>query len=106
MAKRETFEAGGLKITTWREFNGRCFVVWKPSVSMYCQTSKEVLQFAAWPAKTPTGDALREWLASLGAADQQKSSSVTAIGDAQVEGSFDPLAHQDEDPTAATRMIT
>ncbi|MCE2839525.1 MAG: hypothetical protein LW834_21700 [Cyanobium sp. 49614_E6] len=106
MARREEFVAGGLRITTWRDFNGRAFVCWRPDVSIFCQTNKEVLRFAAWPVKTPTGDALREWLASLGAADQQKGASVAPVGDAQVEGSFDPLAHQDEDPTAATRMIT
>lgn len=92
MARREEFIAGGLRITSWREFSGRVFVCWKPSVSIFCQSSKEALRFAAWPAKTPTGDALREWLSALAAADQQKSSPAAAIGDAQVEGSFDPLA--------------
>jgi hypothetical protein len=30
--------------------------------SVFRNDRKGVLQFAAWPAKTPTGDALREWL--------------------------------------------
>jgi hypothetical protein len=104
MSKRETFEAGGLRITTWREINGRSFVCWRPSVSIYCQSAQEVLRFAAWPAKTPTGDSLRSWLASLGAADQQKGASVAPVGDANVEGSWDPQAHDVDND--ATRMIT
>jgi len=104
MARREEFVAGGLRITTWRETNGRCFVAWKPDVSIFCQTTQEVLRFAAWPAKTPTGDSLREWLASLGAADQQKGASLAPVGDANVEGSWDPQAHDVDND--ATRMIT
>jgi len=104
MSKREVFEAGGLRITTWRETNYRSFVCWRPSVSIYCQSAQEVLRFAAWPPKTPTGDSLRSWLASLGAADQQKGASVAPVGDANVEGSWDPQAH-DDDPTANTRTI-
>jgi hypothetical protein len=104
VSKREAFEAGGLRITTWREINGRSFVCWRPDVSIYCQSSQEVLRFAAWPPKTPTGDSLRSWLASLGAADQQKGAPVAPVGDANVEGSFDPLAHDVDND--ATRMIT
>ena len=66
-ARREKWEAGGLSITTWTEGHIRCFVCYKPTVSIYCQTTQEVLQFAAWPASLPTGASLRSWLASLGA---------------------------------------
>jgi hypothetical protein len=104
--RREKWEAGGLSITTWTEGHIRCFVCYKPTVSIYCQTAQEVLQFAAWPASLPTGASLRSWLASLGAADQQRNleqdrSLLKATG-------FGPEAHadEDEDPTANTKMIT
>jgi hypothetical protein len=73
MKHREKWEAGGMSITTWTEGDTRCFICYKASVSIYCQTSQEVLQFAAWPASLPTGASLRSWLASLGAADQQRN---------------------------------
>jgi len=102
--RREKWEAGGLSITTWTEGHIRCFVCYRPSVSIYCQTTQEVLQFAAWPASLPTGASLRSWLASLSlplnhlsskelAADQQRNleqdrTLLKATG-------FDPGHHDD-----------
>ena len=104
MAKRDAFVAGGLRIETSRDWNGRWFVVWKPNVSIYCRTRKEVLKFASWPTKTPTGDSLRTWLDQMEAIDKErKAPTAEPVGDANVEGSFDPLAH-DIDNTN-TRVI-
>ena len=105
MAKRDAFVAKGLRIETWRDFDGRAFVCWKPDVSIYCRTRKEVLRFAAWPSKTPTGDALRAQLDSWEAMDRERKGVVAEpVGDANVEGSFDPLAHDVDNDN--TRMIT
>jgi len=105
MAKRDAFVAGGLRIETSRDWDGRWFVCWKPNVSIYCRTRKEVLKFASWPVKTPTGDSLRSWLTSLEEMDaERKSAPAEPVGDANVEGSFDPLAHE-EDPALSTKMI-
>ena len=94
MAKRDAFVAGGLRIETSRDWDGRWFVCWKPNVSVYCRTRKEVLKFASWPVKTATGDSLRSWLTSLEEMDaQRKGATAEPVGDANVEGSFDPLAH-------------
>ena len=73
MAKRDQFVANSLRIETATDWSGRWFVVWKPNVSVYCRTRKEVLKFASWPAKTPTGDALRAWLDQMEAIDQERS---------------------------------
>ena len=103
--KRDAFVAKGLRIETWREFDGRVYICWKPDVSIYCRTRKEVLKFAAWPVKTPTGDALRAQLDSWEAMDAERKGKVTEpVGDANVEGSFDPLAHDVDNDN--TRMIT
>jgi len=107
MAKRDAFTAGGLRIETWYD-GERHFICWKPDVSVYRRTRKEVLQFAAWPIKTPTGDSLRAWLTSLDAMDaERKAPVVQHVGDANVEGSFDPLAHglDESDPQFQTRTV-
>ena len=39
------------------------FLVWLPGTSFLCPNDrKAVLKAIKWPIKTPTGDALREWL--------------------------------------------
>lgn len=104
MARRERFEAGGLRIESWRDFDGRCYVVWKPHVSIFCRSRKEVLRFISWPTKTPTGDAVREQLDAWEAADAARRGVIELpVGDANVEGSFDPLAHDVD--TDNTRMV-
>lgn len=105
MAKRDAFVAKGLRIESWRDFDGRVFVCWKPDVSIYCRTRKDVIRFAAWPVKTPTGDALRAQLDSWEAMDRERKGAIeTPVGDANVEGSFDPLAHDVDNDN--TKMIT
>lgn len=39
------------------------YLLWKPDVSTFAHTEEQVLAFAKWPKSTPTGAALREWLA-------------------------------------------
>jgi hypothetical protein len=39
------------------------YTVWRPHASIHCRTPAEVLRFIRWPVKTPTGDAIRAWLA-------------------------------------------
>lgn len=38
------------------------FLCWRPNLSVYCLDAKSVIRFARWPASTPTGAALRQWL--------------------------------------------
>ena len=47
--------------------------------------TKKILRFIKWPKGTPTGDSIREWLASF---------------DQKLE------APADADPTAKTKMVT
>lgn len=105
MAKRDAFVAKGLRIESWRDFDGRVYCCWKPNVSIYCRTRKEVIRFAAWPMKTPTGDALRAQLDSWETMDREKKGAIEApVPHTSVEGSFDPLAHDVDNEN--TRMIT
>ena len=64
---------------------------------------KALLKWVKWPKGTPTGDALREWLASF----EQKAEAPAPEADfaerIKAEG-FGPEAH-DDDPTANTKMV-
>ena len=109
MAKRDAFSAKGLRIETWRDFDARVYCCWRPNISILCRTRKEVLKFAAWPAKTPTGDALRAALDQWEAIDlERREKTLEPVGDANVEGSWDPQAHglDESDPQFQTRIIT
>ena len=59
----DTFIAKGLRVERRHDrWNGTSYMAWRPYVSMLFTDAKELLRFIAWPRKTPTGDALREWL--------------------------------------------
>lgn len=67
---------------------------------------KKILRFAKWPKGTPTGDALREWLAGFDEADAKATAPKLNMNAIKAEG-FGPEAHEDEDePTANTKMVT
>ena len=64
---------------------------------------KAILKFVKWPKSTPTGDALREWLASF---DKKTEAPAPKLDMAQIKAKgFGPEAH-DDDPTANTKMVT
>jgi hypothetical protein len=119
--KRDAFAAKGLRIETSVDWTSRWYVVWKPDVSVYCRTRKEVLKFASWPTKTPTGDSLRAWLDQMEAIDQERVSKKAQplTGGPLMEGKapnlsqevlatgFGPECHLDEsDPNYQTKMVT
>ena len=65
--------------------------------------TKKILRFIKWPKGTPTGDLLREWLASF---DQKPEAPAPKLDMAKIKAQgFGPEAH-DDDPTAKTKMIT
>lgn len=91
----------------------RYFICWRPHTSELAADRKAVLRFARWPASTPTGQALREWL------DTVEGSKAEAVPDAELKAAgmesapehlatgFGPECHDpaDHDPTANTRTI-
>jgi hypothetical protein len=106
--KRDTFVAGGLRIETARDWDGRWFIAWKPHVSQYFRDPKVMLRWVAWPVKTPTGDSLRSWIASLTAADAERANRKAAepARDELLATGFGPECHLDEsDPNHNTRTI-
>ena len=107
--KSERLHAKGLWIDTNYDMNGRYWIAWKPNVTRVFRDSKEMIKWLAWPPKTPTGDALRCWVNSLLDEDSKRKTRPKPIGDANVENSFDPLAHDsgidESDPNFATRTV-
>jgi len=64
---------------------------------------KAILRWIKWPKGTPTGDALREWLASF---EQKPQTPAPELDMTKIKAEgFGPEAH-DEDPTANTKMVT
>lgn len=63
-----------------------------------------ILRHVKWPKGTPTGDALREWLASFEQKPKATAPESNLAERIKAEG-FGPEAH-DDDPTAKTKMVT
>ena len=86
-----------------REGPSPIYVTWKPGTSQTFRERKPLLKFAAWPASTPTGRRLRDWLDEL----QQAPSEASELDMERIKAEgFGPEAHQDDDPTTNTKMIT
>jgi hypothetical protein len=103
--KSERFTAGQLWIERNRMREGPpvVYTVLSGKTSMLFTHHKALLRFVKWPASTPTGQALRDWLASF---DQKPDAATPELDMAVIkkEG-FGPEAHED-DPIAQTKMIT
>jgi hypothetical protein len=107
--KRDTFQASGIYLERqYDRWNGESFIAWKPNTSAGFNDRKDLLRFISWPAKTPTGDAIREWLAGFSSdPPEQEPAQKEQLTDELLAFGFGPETFQDEvDPTAATRMIT
>lgn len=79
------------------------YAVLRGKTSKLFTDHKALLNFVKWPVSTPTGQALRDWLASF---DQKPDAATPKLDMAVIkkEG-FGPEAHED-DPTANTKMVT
>jgi len=103
--KAERFTAGQLWIERNRRREGPpvVYTVMSGKTARPFTEPKAILKWVKWPKGTPTGDSLREWLASF----EQEAEAPTPeldMGKIKAEG-FGPEAH-DEDPTAETKMVT
>jgi hypothetical protein len=103
--KREVFDRPGIRITTW--YDGvRNYCCWKPGTSVFCANRKEVLRFMAWPTKTPTGDALRDWLTEIEEADAKRAKPAEQQGltPELLATGWGPETHDIDNDS--TRMVT
>jgi|TARA_R100000479_G_scaffold74976_1_gene36371 hypothetical protein len=64
---------------------------------------KALLRWIKWPSKTPTGDALREWLASF---DKKPDAPTPELDIVQLQREgFGPECHQQDDSMENTKMV-
>lgn len=69
--KNQLFEVPGSLRVEYQEHKegpSPVYVVWKPGTCKAFQERGPLLKFAQWPASTPTGRRLRDWLDELQAA--------------------------------------
>ena len=105
MSKRETLHLSQHQtIETGLDWNGRYFVAYSSGASVFIRDRKELVRWLKVPKSIPTRASLESWLDSLDAYDATKKEAKAPVPHAQVEGSFDPLAHE-EDPALSTKMI-
>ena len=105
MKTGERFTAGQLWVERNRRREGPpvVYTVLSGKSARLFIDSKAVLNWVKWPKGTPTGDALREWLASF---DQKPDTPAPELDMTQVKAEgFGPEAHND-DPIANTKMVT
>lgn len=95
-------------IETSRDHNGRYFIAYSGGASVFIREIAELRRFINLPKSIPMRESLESWLASLADMDAKRRGDVPApLGDAQVEGSFDPLAHalDESDPQFNTKTV-
>ncbi len=103
--KSERFVAGQLWIERNRRREGPeiTYTVLSGRSSRLFTDHKMILRYVKWPKGTPTGDLLREWLASF---EQKPQAPAPELDMAKVKAQgFGPEAH-DDDPAANTKMVT
>ena len=76
--KAERFKAPGV----WVERQQRkgepvVYVGWKPHTSQGFTQPRDLLRWLKWPAGTPTGDALRQWLEEPGPPEEPEPNDNT-----------------------------
>lgn len=98
--KQDTFSVPGLRIARqYDRWNGALYLAWKPNVSMAFRDTKALLKFCSWPPKTPTGDALRDWLSSVNTETPATDTSTPVSAEYLATG-FGPECHDvDNDNT-------
>lgn len=100
--KQETFSVPGLRITRqYDKWNGPLYLAWKPSVSMAFRDTKALLKFCSWPAKTPTGDALRDWLLSVNT-EASVTDTNTSVSPEYLATGFGPECHDIDNTNTRT----
>ena len=115
--KSERFTAGQLWIERNRRREGPpvVYTVMSGNSARPFTDTKAILKWVKWPKGTPTGDALREWLASF---DKKPEAPTPELDMAKIKAEgFGPEAHDNEhidpltglderdNPVTGTRMV-
>ena len=87
-------------VETGRDFNGRFWIAYSSGATMFFREVKELRRFLRLPVAIPIRASFDNWIASLAAADQQRSAEHQVTG-------FGPECHQldESDPNHNTRTV-
>ena len=104
--KSERFTAGQLWIERNRRREGPpiVYTVMSGKSARLFTDTRAILKWVKWPKGTPTGDQLRDWLASFEQKPQTPAPEPDLTERIKAE-SWGPEAH-DDDPIANTKMVT
>jgi hypothetical protein len=99
-------------IETGRDWSGRFYIAYSGGASVFVRDLKELRRFLKIPKSIPMRESLESWLASLADMDVKKKdgpavsadSEPASIAEQSIEGSWDPLAHE-EDPALSAKMV-
>jgi hypothetical protein len=91
-------------IETSRDWNGRYFIAYSGGASVFIRDIAELRRFLKIPKSIPMRESLESWLASLADMDAKKKGPSQGSNGALIEGSWDPLTHE-EDPALSTKMV-
>ena len=67
--------------------------------------TKKLLAFIRWPKSTPTGQQIREWLASF---DEKPKAAEPELDWDKIKKAIDPITGEEipDNPQADTKMVT
>lgn len=78
-------------VETYRDWSGRAYIAYSSGCSMFFRDRKALVRWLKVPRSIPMRSSLDSWLDSLEAADaERKGATAEPLGDANVEGSWDP----------------
>lgn len=118
MPAREALNlSGGMRIETGRDWNGRFWIAYRKGCSMFFRDPSQLRRWLSLAPKTASREAFDSWIASLEAADAERTQPATSAGTVQhaapslsqeaIATGFGPECHLDEsDPQFQTRAIT
>lgn len=99
-------------IETGLDWNGRYYIAYTNGASVFFRCPKEVRRWLKLPVKIPSREAYDSWIASLEAADAERSkkkdSKQEGLSDELLATGFGPEVHalDESDPNHQTKMIT
>jgi hypothetical protein len=93
-----------MSVETGLDWNGRYWIAYSSGASVFVRDVAELRRFLKAPKGIPMRESLESWLASLADMDAARGKAPEPVGDANVEGSWDPQAHDVDNDN--TRMIT
>jgi len=95
-------------IETGRDWNGRYFIAYSSGASMFFRDTKDLRRFMKLPAGIPSRASFDSWIASLAAADAERTSAAAdGLSAEHVATGFGPECHGIDatDPNHNTRTI-